>query len=545
METTELGTAAGGDGFPTALDERQDEQAATATVEQPGSADHEAFVEDDRDSFADPDNQPLTAEESEQLAQELTAFLEEKDEADVQPSEDSADRQGADDESDTRDNVATTAIAALVAGEAKETDDAGLQDEQLVLPINNPDSGIKCVDSAVETGVATKLPDDWRRYERHAYGKLLPRPTAEDVSAIERSITSFGFIGQIYVDEDRNILDGNEVYGICCRLNIKPVFKVLAGLSKDEKERFAIEQNLGRRQMSIEDIAPLRNRLIDLDLIERNKDSKKLTLEMIAERRGCAISTVSKRAQIFDTENASRTDARIKYDAEQKAEAVRRYNLGQSVTDIANELAMSPKAVRRAITEARKAARSKASASPAAAKKRKAPAPAEDQTTDDTSSVTSDAPTDADRVDAVIRRVLEKAGIGADTFANEVLELDRRAVDAVQGLMSGGQTQELLILLLREREFYRRAQAHLDQKIHELLDEVPECFSCPDADKNPPGKVLVGTAIAVEPDRVGVTGSNGVIGSSDGLTDFRPGSATGSRPIQGLPIAMRAPKESR
>jgi hypothetical protein len=79
MRITEFGSAAGGDRFSTSLDERQDEHIGTVAPEQHHSADYEAFGDDERGGFADPDVQPLTAEESEQLARELLALFEKQD----------------------------------------------------------------------------------------------------------------------------------------------------------------------------------------------------------------------------------------------------------------------------------------------------------------------------------------------------------------------------------------------------------------------------------------------------------------------------------
>jgi hypothetical protein len=74
MNKTELESAADRDGFSAALDERQDEHIGTVASEQHGSADYEDFEEVDQGGFADPDDQPLTAEEREQVGREL-AFL--------------------------------------------------------------------------------------------------------------------------------------------------------------------------------------------------------------------------------------------------------------------------------------------------------------------------------------------------------------------------------------------------------------------------------------------------------------------------------------
>jgi hypothetical protein len=74
-----FGSAAGGDRFSASLDERQDEHIGTVAPVQHGSAEYDDFGGDERGGSADPDDQPLTAEESEQLARELLARFEEQD----------------------------------------------------------------------------------------------------------------------------------------------------------------------------------------------------------------------------------------------------------------------------------------------------------------------------------------------------------------------------------------------------------------------------------------------------------------------------------
>lgn len=128
--------------------------------------------------------------------------------------------------------------------------------------------------------------------------------------------------------------------------------------SQQETTQQEIKAQIKQSSTSLKKLLEIQKNLILSDLVERErrKDPKSLTLEMIANNRGCSVSAVGNLAKIMESESGvHRDDARRLYDDSVKAEAVEMHKRGVKISEIAKHLLMSKAAVTRAIKSSKSA----------------------------------------------------------------------------------------------------------------------------------------------------------------------------------------------
>ena len=201
---------------------------------------------------------------------------------------------------------------------------------------------------------------DWRKLKPRVYGKSLPPLDPVERQTLKASIESRGFLGEILIDELFNIIDGNHRWTICMETGIAPAVEMIKGLSEDEKQRewekeeLALSRNLDRRQLDKEDAVQVFEARLDNLLDWQQENPKKWTLDKIAKTLGVSKATVAARRDLRHNSaggTVSKPDARRKYDDDQKREAVRLVNEGNSEAEVARKLVMHLKAVQRAVKD--------------------------------------------------------------------------------------------------------------------------------------------------------------------------------------------------
>jgi ParB-like chromosome segregation protein Spo0J len=194
------------------------------------------------------------------------------------------------------------------------------------------------------------------------YGQKLGAMFPGDAKTLENSIREHGVRNPIHADEKLVVLDGNLRREACQTLGIDPPVLVVRGLTELEKEEYAVSANLDRRQMTDTDAwTKAREHQLNIFLEWRQDNPRRWTHDRIAGLVGCARSTVAayeKAGHNAGAGNASKPDARQRYDAEQKRAAVELVLRGQmDVKHAAREQLMSERAVRRALQDHRESQR--------------------------------------------------------------------------------------------------------------------------------------------------------------------------------------------
>ncbi|MHC4782897.1 MAG: ParB/RepB/Spo0J family partition protein [Planctomycetota bacterium] len=117
------------------------------------------------------------------------------------------------------------------------------------------------------------------------YGNLLPTIKADEFERLKASIKEMGVLVPVIMDEDGGVIDGTSCLRAASELKHKTVpFRILHGLSENEKKHLAIRLNAQRRQMTQEERLAL--------AIDLRKDG--LSLRQIAEMLNVGHATVSR-----------------------------------------------------------------------------------------------------------------------------------------------------------------------------------------------------------------------------------------------------------
>lgn len=90
------------------------------------------------------------------------------------------------------------------------------------------------------------------------YYDLLPPLTPEKYAELKQDISVNGVLVPIIIDEYYNVIDGDHRTIICSELKMKEIpFQIRASLTEEQKKRFALDLNLHRRHLPIEQIESL------------------------------------------------------------------------------------------------------------------------------------------------------------------------------------------------------------------------------------------------------------------------------------------------
>lgn len=114
--------------------------------------------------------------------------------------------------------------------------------------------------------------------------QFLPPLAPDERAALRESITTFGILQPVVVDEEGNVLDGHHRAEIATELGIDYPRIVLPGLSEEQKIEQALVLNLARRHLAAD-----QKQALVADLRSRG-----LSIRWISERTGIPKSTVSR-----------------------------------------------------------------------------------------------------------------------------------------------------------------------------------------------------------------------------------------------------------
>jgi transposase/DNA-binding transcriptional regulator YiaG len=382
----------------------------------------------------------------------------------------------------------------------------------------------------------TPLPSDidWRDLKPRAYGKSLPPLDPVERQTLEKSIISKGVLGKILIDEWLDIIEGNTRWEICVEKGIVPEVEVIWGLSEEEKEELALSCNLDRRQLKNSDVERqvLEARFENLRKL-RKKDPKTWTQKRVAATLGVSLATISlweRHRHDSNGENASKPDARRKYEEDIEREAVRLVREGMPKADVARKLLMHPKAVERAVNKEKKR-----ESGGGTAKNGKNEKVSTAQSTDVIEAITAN-----DGIQKVHLLALEHIGQDPQAYVEWLEAASAKASKAVEA--AADSVEELLKLFLYGSQVAAAANLRLGQLLNapgEVTDaETPPGDFCPDSGGCKPGDILQGSVMAIEPDEVIVALSDGSGGT--GVIDNRGNCVTWKGPlVQGQIVRVR------
>ena len=170
---------------------------------------------------------------------------------------------------------------------------------------------------------------------------LLPPLAASEFEALKASIKKEGVRDPILVDEEGQILDGHHRY------KIRPdcPHRVIKGLTEGQKRALVLASNLQRRNLSPEQKAELRAKMIE---IARALKAEGASQADIAIRLGVAQQTV----QVWLTHNTNdgkerKSDNRIKVSKEEQGAIFDRTACGEAQAQIAADFGISQQHVSR------------------------------------------------------------------------------------------------------------------------------------------------------------------------------------------------------
>ena len=384
-------------------------------------------------------------------------------------------------------------------------------------PMGRSDQVVRCV--AVEGHETTLAPEpdkqppgspaiDWRALVLDRYNRVLRKHTAEELELLEASLLERGFSGRIYTDEQGHVLDGNAVLRLCREHDIEPRVEVVPGLTENQKEIFALDRNAARRQLSCEESNEARDRRIHLALVERQRDPKRMTLGTIAKRWKCALGTVTRMAKLLEEETGVHSDARRRYDDAQKAEAVRMHAKDVPVPNIAKELVMTEKAVRRAVNAAKRAAVEEHQHEADLSVHDTAEDPEYDTAEDQDEAYQHDDPLE----DETLRnRLISALGRNEEKYREDAEKWRKQAGEGLEKRMEGKHDRTLLRFLAQEWEKSSHKAKAVRDLILRFLDNNAEDAEDVDAPAHLSGTVLDGRVQAIEPEGVWVDVHDGKV----------------------------------
>lgn len=146
------------------------------------------------------------------------------------------------------------------------------------------------------------------------FADLLRPMTGEERAYLRESILEDGIKTPILIDEANGIIDGINRLSLAVELDLHPIevpFKVMAGLSAEEKRRIALSLNTARRHLTGEEIRQARSNAEKRTAVEAALDAHpEKSDRAIAVEVGVHHSTVNdarKRLSVSDSEPSTRT----------------------------------------------------------------------------------------------------------------------------------------------------------------------------------------------------------------------------------------------
>ena len=179
---------------------------------------------------------------------------------------------------------------------------------------------------------------------------LLPPLCSSELESLRLDIETNGILVPIVVDENGVILDGHHRYQ--CDNNAP--YRVVSGLSDDEKKAYTIRANMARRNLSPDQKKEVQKQQKKIAKLLRESDPKRWTQTEVAKVLGVDRSTISLWFDPKDTTNVNphntctpspKPDARVKVNNEGKKEIVERVQEGESQEQVAADFGITQQAV--------------------------------------------------------------------------------------------------------------------------------------------------------------------------------------------------------
>ena len=187
------------------------------------------------------------------------------------------------------------------------------------------------------------------------FADLLPPLTSAEFDALRADIEEHGVYSPILIDDDGAILDGHHRF----KIDPQAPVRVVPGLSQAEKKAFVYRSNLERRNLSPDQRTEVMKGAKATAFELRSEDEKKWTQAAVAALLGVTQKTVS----LWFTTNGHdipgynvSPDARVKVSPKAKVAAVAEVLGGGSVDQVAANLGVVPKTVRRFVQKEKKKA---------------------------------------------------------------------------------------------------------------------------------------------------------------------------------------------
>ena len=182
------------------------------------------------------------------------------------------------------------------------------------------------------------------------YADMLPPQSSSEFEALKSDIAQHGVLVPIVVDETGAILDGHHRF----KCDPDAPFRVVSGLSDEEKQAFSIRCNLTRRNLSPDQKRELLAKQKALAARLRKSDPQKWTQQAVGQLLGVDQSTVARWFSNNMQENKAtrlELDARVKLHPEAKKVIAERAKNGERQTQIAADFGVSQKTVSNVVRE--------------------------------------------------------------------------------------------------------------------------------------------------------------------------------------------------
>lgn len=173
------------------------------------------------------------------------------------------------------------------------------------------------------------------------YRDLVPPMATDAYEDLRQDIESNGVLYPILIDEEGAILDGHNRYSI----DPTAPRKVIRGLGDLEKQAMVLKLNIGRRNLSAEQLREARKKQRVIARQLRDSDPQHWTQERVANVLGVARRTVGDWFATTNGGSAISCDARIKLPKEAKEKILARVVSGESQTQVAADYGVTQQTV--------------------------------------------------------------------------------------------------------------------------------------------------------------------------------------------------------